>query len=661
MYKPELLLPVGQIESFYAALEGGADAVYLGVGDFNARKRAKNFTLRQLPVLLSLARKYKVKVYITLNTVLKNNELPLLYKILHQINQYKPNAVIVQDWAVFYLIKKNFAKLEIHLSTQAAFHNSMGVNFAETAGIKRVVLARELSLNELKQIRKKTNTELEVFVHGALCYSFSGMCLFSSYLGGMSANRGECKQVCRRAFKTDSGKQFIFNLKDNQLVEYVPEFAQMGVNSLKIEGRLKSSEYVYTVAKAYRKVLDDHRKVDEARILLERDTGREKTSYFMGGNVSEAITQIPNNGFYTGEVVKVYDNGFDFSSKIDADEISRIRISSIDGNVQNTVALKDFKTTGSIISVKGLEQGIKLIEGNGVYIVGFNTKKFASRLPKPNEDRLLYPSPGEIKYRLQNLIKPKRNYQPKLYLRFDSLKWINHFEPPMADFTILNLNKKDWELITSNTRSLWRFKSQLIFELPKIIFEDNIDFYRNKIRFLQQNGVRNFMLSHVSQLAFFKKDVNLLANENIYTFSDVAIIQLKEFGFNAHVFPFENDYINLVNGNDRSGIIPVYFYPQLFTSRMPAGKVKANDIITDDGNKQFKIVKRDGLSITIPSNPVCLFHEKKKLIDKGFSRFLIDFSYSEPDQAFMINTLEQFNTGQKPELSGTFNFKRGLN
>jgi len=190
--KPELLLPAGNTESFYAALQAGADAVYLGLDRFNARGRAQNFTQQQLGAVLKEARKNNVKVYITLNTVVKNAELPVLVDYLYFLQASKIDGIIIQDWGVYTLIRKYFPELKIHASTQLAVHNSTGVLFAEKRGFKRVVVARELTLPELKKIVAKSMLEIEVFVHGALCYSFSGMCLFSSYLGGRGANRGLC-------------------------------------------------------------------------------------------------------------------------------------------------------------------------------------------------------------------------------------------------------------------------------------------------------------------------------------------------------------------------------------------------------------------------------------------------------------------------------------
>ena len=295
---PELLLPAGNIEAFHAAVKGGADAVYLGLKNFNARGRAKNFLVHQLQSLIKEAKKSNVRVHITLNTLVKNSELPELLDTLYMLSQTEIDAVIIQDLGTYYLIKKYFPNLKIHASTQMSVHNSLGAEYMRKLGFERVILFREITLAELKLISSGTTADLEVFVHGALCYSFSGQCLFSSYLGGMSANRGLCRQPCRRLYNVDGNEKYLFNLKDNQQLSQIDEFVKLGIASLKIEGRMKSAEYVYNTAKAYRDALDGKA---ESNSKLQ-DLGREKTGYFLSGNVTTAITEKPYTGEHIGDL-----------------------------------------------------------------------------------------------------------------------------------------------------------------------------------------------------------------------------------------------------------------------------------------------------------------------------------------------------------------------
>ena len=233
--RPELLAPVGNIESFYAALNAGADAVYLGLPEFNARVRASNFTRPMLRFALKKAHEKNVRVYITLNILLKNKELAQLFDLLSFLDVIGVDGIIIQDWGVYYLARKYFSRLNLHASTQMGNHNSEGVNYGFSKGIVRTVMARELTMPELELISQRSKADLEVFVHGALCYSFSGMCLFSSYLGGQGANRGLCKQSCRRVYQEGGEQHAFFSLKDNQQVQNLRKLMSLNIRSLKIE------------------------------------------------------------------------------------------------------------------------------------------------------------------------------------------------------------------------------------------------------------------------------------------------------------------------------------------------------------------------------------------------------------------------------------------
>ena len=256
--KPELLAPAGNLETAVAAFNAGADAVYLGLGKFNARCRAENFKTGDLARLLDFAHKLKRKVYITLNTLITESELGDLMQLLAEISQLDVDAVIVQDLAVIYLIRKYFPHLTIHASTQMNIHNSCGIKAMELLGVKRVILERQLTLKELQNIARSTTMELEVFVHGSLCLSLSGRCLLSNYSENASGNRGKCRQLCRRNYRSsaESTPQAYLSPRDLELMQLLPDFAALGIASLKIEGRLRGPDYVVPVVEAYRQALD---------------------------------------------------------------------------------------------------------------------------------------------------------------------------------------------------------------------------------------------------------------------------------------------------------------------------------------------------------------------------------------------------------------------
>lgn len=257
----ELLSPAGDLECVIAAVQNGADAVYVGASSFSARANADNFSLDELKKVIDYAHIRNVKVHLALNTLIKNNEFSDAISIAEKAYEYGIDAIIVQDLGLASTLISSFPKLPIHASTQMTIHNIRGVKALERMGIKRVVLARELSISEIEYICRNSNIEIETFVHGALCISYSGQCLFSSMIGGRSANRGKCAQACRLPYQLlqndkviDNG--YLLSPRDLCGLDFLPALIEAGVKSFKIEGRLKSPEYVATVTRIYRKYID---------------------------------------------------------------------------------------------------------------------------------------------------------------------------------------------------------------------------------------------------------------------------------------------------------------------------------------------------------------------------------------------------------------------
>ncbi len=257
----ELLSPAGDLECVKAAVQNGADAIYLGASSFSARASASNFSLDELKEVIDYAHIRNVKVHLALNTLIKNDEFCDAIFIAEKAYEFGIDAIIVQDLGLAVSLINSFPKLPIHASTQMSIHNLRGVKALERMGVKRVVLSRELSISEIEYICRNSNIEIETFVHGALCISYSGQCLFSSMVGGRSANRGKCAQACRLPYKLLQNNKIIDNgylLSPRDLcgLDFLPALIESGVKSFKIEGRLKSPEYVATVTRIYRKYID---------------------------------------------------------------------------------------------------------------------------------------------------------------------------------------------------------------------------------------------------------------------------------------------------------------------------------------------------------------------------------------------------------------------
>ena len=254
----EILSPAGSYESFLAAIHAGADAVYAGGPRFGARAFADNFTEETLKQAIDYAHFHGRKVYLTVNTLLKDREIETLHDYLEPLYLHGLDAVIVQDVGVLELIRHDFPDLEIHASTQMSSVNVKAAQFLQSQGVTRVVPAREISLEEIQEIYRATGMEIECFVHGALCYCYSGQCLLSSLIGGRSGNRGQCAQPCRLPYTADGKQKYYLSLKDICTLELIPDLIEAGIDSFKIEGRMKSLHYIATVVSTYRKLIDTY-------------------------------------------------------------------------------------------------------------------------------------------------------------------------------------------------------------------------------------------------------------------------------------------------------------------------------------------------------------------------------------------------------------------
>ena len=354
----ELLAPAGNIEALDAAIGEGADAVYMGLKSFNARLRSSNFAWNQFEGAVKYVHKLGKKIYVTVNTVSEEAETERLYRFLSYLDRIGPDGLIVQDFGVIRMCQEFFPNLALHASTQMNVASSVAANLLCKEGLKRVVLARELGLEEIKLIKQNTNAELEVFVHGALCVSESGLCMFSSFLGGKSANRGVCTQACRRLYNAlgQEGEKegYYFSPCDLQLIEHIPSLMEAGVNSFKIEGRMKSAEYVGSVVAAYRFVMDNWAQdkkgsIAEGKRILSTDFARSKTDYWYGfkdlkQGIEEAGGKILNpsqaggTGIYLGHITDLRPASdeekaiaLNAVAKVNADKGARIQMALLKG------------------------------------------------------------------------------------------------------------------------------------------------------------------------------------------------------------------------------------------------------------------------------------------------------------------------------------------
>ncbi len=357
----ELLAPAGNIEKLKIAFEYGADAAYLGWKKFSLRNLSGNFTTEELKFAKELASKLGKKIYLTLNIYPYEDDLDEIYNLLLSLKDIEPDALIVSDAGVVALSQQIVPNIPIHLSTQANSSNHLSVNFWKNLGVKRVNLARELSLSDIKSIRERSDVELEVFIHGAMCMSISGRCLLSNFLTGRASNKGECTHPCRwnyfiteetrpdeyfPIFEDERGA-YIFNSKDLCGIFYLPDLISMGIDSLKIEGRMKSLYYLANVVRVYRKAIDSY--------YQSKDTFKVKDEWL------QELNAVSNRS---------YTNGF-FESR------NTLGMQ----NLESSGYIRNFKFIGMVIQVNGNEMVVearnKILKGDNCEIISkdfFNMK-----------------------------------------------------------------------------------------------------------------------------------------------------------------------------------------------------------------------------------------------------------------------------------------------
>lgn len=338
----ELLAPAGNMKSFFAAIFAGADAVYLGGTKFGARAYADNFSDEELCAAISYAHLFNKKVYLTLNTLLKDSELDQVIPYLKPLYEEGLDGIIVQDFGVCRLLKEVFPKMELHASTQMTVTGSEGANLLKQYGFTRIVPARELSFAEIKQIKKNMKIEIETFVHGAMCYAYSGQCLFSSMLGHRSGNRGRCAGPCRLPYDVilngrqlnSKNEQYLLSLKDLCTISLIPQLIEAGIDSFKIEGRMKSPEYVAGVTSIYRKYIDVYielrQKGKENNFKVSTDDLRQLESLYIRSGIETGYYEKHNGASLVTLTKPCYETGTE-------EEMEQIRRKYIDRKLTHQI------------------------------------------------------------------------------------------------------------------------------------------------------------------------------------------------------------------------------------------------------------------------------------------------------------------------------------
>lgn len=713
MYKSELLAPAGNIEALDAAIGEGADAVYLGLKSFNARLRSSNFAWNQFEAAVNSLHRQNKKIYVTVNTVSEERDLERLYRFLSYLNKIGPDGLIVQDFGVVRMCQEFFPKLELHGSTQMNVESAAGVNLLSRAGLKRVVVARELGLEEIKYIKSHTNAELEIFVHGALCVSESGLCLFSSFLGGKSANRGMCTQACRRFYTVDSEAQgesqgYYFSPCDLQLIDYIPDLMQLGVESFKIEGRMKSAEYVGSVVSAYRYLMDNWEKdkkgaLATAKRLLSTDFARAKTSYWYNFKTNEEGVekagslilnphQAGGTGIYLGKIDKFAEASDEAKARAreaagpDAKpedyQIAMAHFSG--GNYEpepgDSIRLHRQDDTGrashKVRSVFVDDDGRHFVDvplgfkrGDSVYLL--QTKNMSKRYPHvlPADIGKYRQQPGAEVLPILDLTPVEKNelsfFPEGLYIQVSTIKdlFLAISKNPVRIIIEFNSETRD-ELLNKKVK-LPVSKKQVIISLDPYCPASKEEELASDLDELVSDDYKTFVVNNVAHISMLRgKTKNIIAGPYLYTFNRWAASWLENQNIGAFITPLENSWDNLKatwepSVRDRV-LVSIYAYPALFRMRFKLPESYDFLYFQDKEEKLFKVSSTVDGSVVMPEEPFSVVDKVENLNGEGFKRVLLDFSRtSVTRQELKLITNSMIKRQVIPE-SSRFNWKAGF-
>lgn len=676
----ELLAPAGSRDALDAAIGEGADAVYMGLKEFNARNRAHNFSFKEIEAATYKLHSLKKKLYITLNVVFEEWESNKLFSILQFLDSVTPDGIIVQDLGLIKLIHENFPKLKIHASTQMNIASSNAVNHLSRYGVNRVVLARELSLNQIQNIRQQTNSELEIFVHGALCISASGLCMFSSYLGGKSANRGSCTQACRRLYYSEGEKGFFFSPNDLQLIEMIPDIVQTGIESLKIEGRMKSSEYVANVVKGYRFLLDNMESDRENAIakslsILSQDFARAKTDYYFTNKLNLDFLKpdsAKGTGIYLGKVKEVTTIGgfrmgrVEYKYKLFVNDSVRIHSSNDVKVEKNSYKIKKIinqngNTYINLPDTFNEKDDIFLINKSSLKhkfekIIPTNLsayKKYPGKRPAPNIKRDKFP---HTKQKL---------FEGGYYVKVNTIKDVFLTQTMRPKKIIIPLERGASFDLKRQIGSLPYNSNDIIISLEPFFVEDDLNWFMEEIDFFIEAGYKHYIVNNLAHINILKnKNLNLIAGPYLYTFNKYAIDFLLEQGIDFLISPIENNKKNMINStkffNKNRFFVTVFAYPELFIIPSDLSRKYSFGTFWDKFDNTFFLHNNKEKSIVINDKPFSIVDRINYLKREGFFKFVIDFSHTNLTKKFYRNIIKSCDENSPIPKSSRFNWKEGF-
>ena len=701
----ELLAPAGSLEIFKGVIESGADAVYVGGSMFGARAYANNFTEEELLEAIGFAHLRGVKVYLTVNTLIKNSEFSKLYDYLLPYYKRGLDAVIVQDLGVVKAIHEYFPSMEIHTSTQMTVTGADGVRFLSQFGVTRVVMAREVSLAEMKRIHEETGMELEAFVHGALCYSYSGQCLFSSILGGRSGNRGRCAQPCRLPYTVEGKKdEYILSLKDMCGIKALDKLHEAGVYSLKIEGRMKQLEYACGVVKYYRSYIDSMKPVTDAdyeriKALGNRcgftdryyfdHNGSDMVTYVKPNFVSKAAEPLPEKSKLSIEGELVLREGEPGSLTVKRGDVTyKASIEPVSAALKapldKKAAIDRINKTGDTefeFSHIEAQIGENVFVPNGALnklrrdaILGLSDKL----LEKYYRDDARYADMSSLCELPEHVVKRDAAHvdeavNAKDYTTICSCMTSKQLETLMGydcfDVFYLDFDMYDRKTLiqqfADDVLSLTKQNKKVYLMLPTILRADSSDYFVSIAKELDKVSFEGFVVKNYEELYLAENlftGKKIIIDHNMYTFNDVSKSAFFEHGVSGDTVPLELNSREIMHRNNTGSQMIVYgYYPLMTTANCVHKNTKGCDkkqeliYLKDRYNKSFAVCNncRECYNTIYNSLPTMLTKNIGKLKDAGIRSFRYSFTIETPKQikAVMEDKAAEYTNGH---------YKRGV-
>lgn len=698
----ELLAPAGNLEIFKGVIESGADAVYVGGSMFGARAYANNFTEEELLEAIDFAHLRGVKVYLTVNTLIKNSELSKLYDYLLVYYKRGLDAVIVQDIGVVKAIHEYFPSMEIHTSTQMTVTGADGVRFLSQFGVTRVVMAREVSLAEMKRIHEETGMELEAFVHGALCYSYSGQCLFSSILGGRSGNRGRCAQPCRLPYTVEGKKdEYILSLKDMCGIKALDKLHDAGVYSLKIEGRMKQLEYACGVVKYYRSYIDSKKPVSDAdyeriKALGNRcgftdryyfdHNGSDMVTYVKPNFVSNAAEPSPEKRKLSIEGELVLREGEPGSLTVKRGDVTyKASIEPVSAALKAPLDKKDAIDRINKTGDTDFEfSHIKAQIGENVFVPNGALNKLRRDAISGLCDKLLkkyyrndarYVDMSGLTALPEHVVKSDAAHDEAINdytticscmtrAQLDTLIGYECFDVFYLDFDMYD-RKTLIQQFADDVKSLTKRNKKVYLMLPTIFRADSSDYFVTIAKELDKVSFEGFVVKNYEELYLTENlftGRKVILDHNMYTFNDVSKSAFFEHGVSGDTVPLELNSKEIMHRNNIGSQMIVYgYYPLMTTANCVHKNTKGCDkkqkliYLKDRYNKSFAVCNncKECYNTIYNSLPTMLTKNISKLKEAGIRSFRYSFTIETPKQikAVMDDKVAEYTNGH---------YKRGV-